>query len=255
MINASDLLTYSSHFATERHLEKDYLQTVLLNEIYAEFSTQLVFKGGTALQKLYGLNRFSEDLDFTYNGNAPEQDKEKLYLAIKRMKEQYPFEIHTEQSKQDSILIELKNIRGPLYPIKKSSHTIKIDISLRERPLLEPQLKIISPIYRDIKQFSIYAMNLDEILSEKVRAIFTRTKARDVYDLYFIIMQRGAKFDEKLINSKLAPQKLQFSKQDFMKRIEGITQKLWKEELSNTVRILPEYPDVVNYIVDTIKAA
>ena len=45
--------------------EKDYLQDLILFSIYSKIGKDLVFKGGTALYKLYSLNRFSGDLDFT----------------------------------------------------------------------------------------------------------------------------------------------------------------------------------------------
>ena len=48
--------------------EKDYLQHLFLRELYSTVGTELVFKGGTALQKAYGLHRFSRDLDFNLKG-------------------------------------------------------------------------------------------------------------------------------------------------------------------------------------------
>ncbi|EFD92374.1 MAG: hypothetical protein BJBARM5_0891 [Candidatus Parvarchaeum acidophilus ARMAN-5] len=68
MIDENQLLAGLPHFMDVRQLEKSYLQTLLLYELYARFEKSLVFKGGTALKFFYGLNRFSEDLDFTYNG-------------------------------------------------------------------------------------------------------------------------------------------------------------------------------------------
>src|SRR3989344_4624152 len=47
--------------------EKDYLQDMMLFSLYSNLGKELVFKGGTALYKMYKLNRFSEDLDFTLN--------------------------------------------------------------------------------------------------------------------------------------------------------------------------------------------
>ena len=43
--------------------EKHYIQTLVLRSIYAA-TNDLTFKGGTSLWFFYGLNRFSEDLDF-----------------------------------------------------------------------------------------------------------------------------------------------------------------------------------------------
>ncbi|MEK6848678.1 MAG: nucleotidyl transferase AbiEii/AbiGii toxin family protein, partial [Nanoarchaeota archaeon] len=48
----------------KEHIEKDYFQDKLLYSIYRQ-TNLLVFKGGTALYKLYNLPRFSEDLDFS----------------------------------------------------------------------------------------------------------------------------------------------------------------------------------------------
>lgn len=49
------------------HAEKDYLQHTFLLFLSRHSKNDLVFKGGTALQKAYSLNRFSIDLDFTLN--------------------------------------------------------------------------------------------------------------------------------------------------------------------------------------------
>jgi predicted nucleotidyltransferase component of viral defense system len=45
--------------------EKDYFQQIFLSILYGRFGKELIFKGGTALNKAYGLDCFSEDLDFT----------------------------------------------------------------------------------------------------------------------------------------------------------------------------------------------
>ena len=66
MIDEQTLIELSGRFRDSRQLERDYLLTLLLDEICSVFSNELVFKGGTALKYFYGLNRFSEDLDFSY---------------------------------------------------------------------------------------------------------------------------------------------------------------------------------------------
>ncbi len=66
MIDEKTLMQYSYKFQDIRQLEKDYLLALLLYEIYNEFDDELIFKGGTSLKYFYNLNRFSEDLDFSY---------------------------------------------------------------------------------------------------------------------------------------------------------------------------------------------
>jgi hypothetical protein len=251
MIDPDDLLKYRPHFITERQLEKDYLQTVLLNEIYLDFSSDLVFKGGTALQKIYGLDRFSDDLDFTYN--TATFDKTRMYNVLERVNQQYRFNIHEHVGENDSLTIELRNAHGPLFNRNNITHMIKLDISLREFTVLAPKLHYMLPIYPDIKQFSVYSMELDEILAEKVRAIYTRTKARDIYDLYFILDKGAGNFRKDLVNKKLSGYKIIFTYDSFIKRIKDVSEKLWKEELSSVLLNPPNYGAVVNYISKDIK--
>jgi len=47
------------------HVEKDYIQHIVLGSLSRNWSGYLVFKGGTALQKIGLVNRFSEVMDFT----------------------------------------------------------------------------------------------------------------------------------------------------------------------------------------------
>ncbi len=246
MIDANDLLLYKSSFVTIRHLEKDYLQTFFLNELYATFSSDLVFKGGTALQKLYGLGRFSEDLDFTFNGNGDYKDK--LAASLKRASRQYSFNLHEHPSESGSVTIEVRNIRGPLYVTYKTMNMLKLDISLRESMATEPQLKYLTPVYPDIKQFSLYVMSLDEILAEKIRAIYTRSKARDLYDVYFFMKHKNKKLVINLINKKLESENIKFSRGSFLDRINAIGSKLWREELSEVLVDLPDYRETIKFM-------
>ncbi|EQD44541.1 protein containing DUF1814, partial [mine drainage metagenome] len=73
MIDEKTLLSFLHFFQDERMLEKDYIINLMLKTISInKLSDFLVFKGGTALYLFYGLDRFSEDLDFTYTGSADE---------------------------------------------------------------------------------------------------------------------------------------------------------------------------------------
>lgn len=52
----------------KEHIEKDYFQEVILYNLFRK-TNEFIFKGGTALYKLYNLPRFSEDLDFSLNSS------------------------------------------------------------------------------------------------------------------------------------------------------------------------------------------
>ncbi|MFW6111033.1 MAG: nucleotidyl transferase AbiEii/AbiGii toxin family protein [Thermoproteota archaeon] len=53
-------------------IEQDYLETVVLKILYQR-TDNLVFKGDTCLRKFYGLDRYSQDLDFTVRQGVPEK--------------------------------------------------------------------------------------------------------------------------------------------------------------------------------------
>lgn len=58
---------------------------------------------------------------------------------------------------------------------------IELDLSFRENVILEPRIETIGRFLKEIPAFDVVVMREEEILAEKVRAIMTRTRARDVY--------------------------------------------------------------------------
>jgi len=94
MMSREDILAYARTQGIDPFMiENDYLQHIALTCIYSEFSNELVFKGDTALQKLYGLNRLSRDLDFNLiEGN----EEAKLSKAVKRISDYHTCRIATK---------------------------------------------------------------------------------------------------------------------------------------------------------------
>ncbi|MGB9758762.1 MAG: nucleotidyl transferase AbiEii/AbiGii toxin family protein [Thermoproteota archaeon] len=88
----------------------------------------------------------------------------------------------------------------------------------KRKVILEPIVKRIGWNHPELPAFDVIVMREEEILAEKVRAIFTRMRARDIYDVFFLI-QKGIKPNLELINEKLNYCGLSFSYQDFVKRL------------------------------------
>ncbi|MFT4313448.1 MAG: nucleotidyl transferase AbiEii/AbiGii toxin family protein [Candidatus Woesearchaeota archaeon] len=164
--------------------EKNYLHFLLLEIISKELPDKLVFKGGTALMICHNLNRFSEDLDFAAintDSNIIEKLKETLQKRIPTIE----FELLEKTPVSESLIVRFQ---GPLYTgTRQTTSKIEIDISFREKIETKTDMKrIISP-YPDIPTFFVQTMSLTEIFAEKIRAILTRNKARDVFDLEYLI--------------------------------------------------------------------
>ncbi|TRZ54802.1 nucleotidyl transferase AbiEii/AbiGii toxin family protein [archaeon] len=246
--------------------EKDYFLDLLLFSIYDEFGDILVLKGGTSLYKIYNLNRFSEDLDFTLNRRRFDADKfvKKISASIRLLEieskavvERYRNEINIRMSlkgplydgsarKTFSFSAEPKT-RSVFVP-KESLCLISLNISLRERVAKEAKKEMIIPHYREIPSFEVFAMDQQEIFAEKIRAIFTRNKPRDVYDLWFLL-KKGIKPDAGLINKKLRICRIKFSKNRLAKTMEE-KREFWKGDLKGLIiGELPDFEKIKEFIL------
>jgi predicted nucleotidyltransferase component of viral defense system len=224
--------------------EKDYYQNIVLFCVYKIYANEIIFKGGTALSKCYGLDRFSEDLDFTANSPfSTTKLKEQLNKFMK-------YEIIEKTIAGNNLKITL-NINGPLYNgIKHSTCKLILDISYRENVLKTPNIKKIISEY-EIPSFDVYVMTTEEIFSEKIRAIMTREKARDVYDLYFLIA-RKTEINKELINQKLKYYNETFSLNKFIEKLEN-KEKIWETELPQLIQNVPNFKEVKKEIISSVK--
>ncbi|MHA1611117.1 MAG: nucleotidyl transferase AbiEii/AbiGii toxin family protein [Promethearchaeota archaeon] len=182
------------------HMEKAYLQTIALQALYSKFD--FTFKGGTALMMFANLPRFSEDLDFTALDvkNIPLSTIEK---TIQDELANYGVLSQIDNQKQTDISMSFRiGAEGPLFESEKSRCYLKIEISFREQVILPTKKEYYQPIFPDILPFNISFMDLDEILAEKIRAVMSRSRARDIFDLWFLLI-KDVKIRMELVQSKL----------------------------------------------------
>lgn len=232
--------------------EKKYLLLLTLRSIASGYEDSLIFKGGTSLFLFYGLNRFSEDLDFTLTKDISFKE---LFAAVssdlKLIGIENEYKILSDNDTGFSARIKA---RGPLYMNDASSVFIKVDISKREKVVLKPEPKEINPEFNDILPFSVLLMDKREVLAEKIRAIITRQKARDVYDAYFLI-NAGTKIDLDLVNRKLSYYNIKFSMDEFIKKVKE-KESIWTADLKPfLIGELPAFSQVEKVIVSSFKTA
>lgn len=242
MLTRNDLMAYRDATGfNPGQIEKDYVQHLILMNLYRRIGNELTFKGGTALQKTYGLNRFSEDLDFTLTKNiklAPIVNKALTGMSI------FGCEATQKRTKEDRRSITFKvKAKGPLYEgSDKSLTSINLEVSKREEVLLPPVMNTVIPIYKDLPPYTVYTMNPSEIMAEKIRAIFVREKSRDIYDIYFLI-KKGVKTSIDIINRKLSYYSREFDEEELFKALKR-KEKIWKSELKQIVTTIPEFYEV-----------
>lgn len=246
MLNREELGRISRFTGMKLHQqEKHYIQTIILKSLYSKYN--LFFKGGTALMFVYGLNRFSEDLDFTLSSKT---SLKSLPEDIKRDLELSGIPSHIKKIKDDDVSFSLKiGAEGPLFTREIERCFIRIEISRREKVVLKPDTIFIDPPYADLLPFSLTIMKKDEILAEKIRAIITRERARDVYDAYFLI-KKDTRTTMDLINNKLSYYGKEFDLDEFI-HILHEKKTLWTPELRPIIiGELQEFEDAEKDVAD-----
>lgn len=229
--------------------EKDYLIDIVLLLISRNTKDELVFKGGTCLYKFHNLDRFSEDIDFSINKKL---DVGRLVQKIMSDLKLFGIEskIFKKRDAFDSILITLR-IKGPLYKgVPQGYSKIGIDINLKSSVELEPVTAFYTSLF-PLPGVSMLIMQEKEILAEKVMAIMTRGKARDVYDLWFLLKQ-GTDADINLVKKKLEYYKLDWDIREF-ERMLDMKKAVWKTELKPLVVMPPDFDEAKRVIVEKIK--
>ncbi len=204
--------------------EKQYIQNAILVSI-AEYP--LVFKGGTYLWFFHQLPRFSEDLDFTATQKLPEKIMENTLRTLDHFQIESIGKIMEGPVQGISFRIAAK---GPLYKGKQSTAYVYVEISLRENILLETIPLSLKNENYGFQTKIVNGMALEEVAAEKVRAIMTRDKPRDVFDLAFLIREKKIPFNEKLINQKMKYYHETFHPERFMQKAEE-KKKGWKREM------------------------
>ncbi len=244
MLTRRDLIAYKDITGFNLgQVEKDYLQNIVLLNFYRKIKDEIVFKGGTSLQKTYGLNRFSEDLDFSLK---TETNIEPILKHIITSLKIFGFLATKKKLKEDKLGNNYQiKIKGPLFNGTEQSYTfIKMEISKREKVIMPVEINTITPIYKDLPPYTLPSMNLEEVMAEKIRAIMTRDSARDVYDLWFL-SQKKIKTSTSLINIKLKYYKKIFDKEEFKKSVEN-KEKIWDQEMKQLIPILISFNKVKN---------
>lgn len=232
------------------HLEKAYLQTIALQALYTKF--YFTFKGGTALMMCAYLPRFSEDLDFT----VPKAKTVPLDLITKTIQEEFinfgiPSKVDNQKETEISMSFRI-GAEGPLFESEKSRCYLKIEISSREQVLLPTRKEYHQPIFPDILPFNISFMDLHEILAEKIRAVMSRRRARDIFDLWFLLI-KDVEIKLELVQSKLDYYHIEWDQDDFLERL-NFPQKKWMRIIQPIVwQSVPPYNQITAQISEIIK--
>ncbi len=237
----------------DTQIEKDYILTWILTGVAANevLSKALAFKGGTVLKKFYFKDyRYSEDLDFTLVddniSNEAIQDAFKVVFQYVREEANIPLAM------EDFGIHETGNINfyityvGPLGGVGANKR-VKVDISRTEKLCFKLENRPMFESYTDQEDCMVQCYSLDEVMTEKMRSLLSRTQPRDYYDLWYLSEEEGMEmadhryeFEVKARHKGLDPDSLQ-------EKLEGkvaVFRSRWESSMKDQIAELPPFDQV-----------
>ena len=214
--------------------EKDYLQNIFLFNLF-KVSREFVFKGGTCLKIAYNYMRFSEDLDFN-SELEPRQIQKTVAVVLKSFELLgIKHEFIEEKLFENAYTSRIRFYSSFYTGSAESTNSIQLDIGKRDEVVLKPRWIQVNSPYADIPKFFVLAMDEEEILAEKIRALVMRGKPRDLFDLW-AMTSAGVEVREELIDKKLSSKKIEIKLPE---------EKLYERDLRNMLSVVPPYQQVI----------
>ncbi len=235
-------------------VEKDYFLTLLLEGIAADqtLGNAMVFKGGTALRKIYFQNyRYSEDLDFTLLQPVSEAEfTTGLESVFAYLKKQHNADFSIKSLYKRNWFADAK---VQYLGLKGQKNTITIDVSGDETVVETPKKRrVFNPYYE--KQFKIPAYSLEEITAEKLRALLQRTRVRDYYDCWHLLCKAkpapGLKKTREIFDKKLEYKGIKFKGivEMFSPGKIRAAEAYYQAQLGHQVSSLPAFAELVKQL-------
>ena len=202
-------------------LKEVYQEIALLGLYRGGFFQKAAFYGGTALRIVHGLDRFSEDMDFTLLSKDPGFDIETYFpyvidefealgikMTLRKKAKSQESDIESAFLKNDTSIHtlnieidDLSNILGGVHGAKK----LKIKFEVDTNPPLKFQTEAHTLLLPTT--FNIITMTLPNLYAGKLHAVLfrnwkKRVKGRDWYDFEWYV-KRGVKVNLEHLQERM----------------------------------------------------
>ncbi len=173
---------------TVEQVEQDLVLSRLIVEIANDdyLGDELVFRGGTCLHKLHAPEpfRYSEDLDYVRSTGGGIRE---LTRAVTRIGDRLGMEVRTRITEHPKMFLRAPHETGG------GQMRVKIEVNTFERSPASPPIRI--PFHVESSWFrgggEVLTFTLPEVVATKIRALFQRSKGRDLFDLWLAITKLG----------------------------------------------------------------
>lgn len=234
-------------------IERDYAQNWLLKSLS---SLPLVLKGGTGIRKVYiGDYRFSDDLDFTLLEDI-ERDELKNIIknAIAMAREESGINFSNDIETQENENGFEVSVYFQIMQKGESKTKIKIDITKKanEKILLPLSVRRIIHPYSDTLKGEIKVYTLEEILAEKIRSLFQRTRPRDLYDVWYLWNRVEKNVVFEILPEKFRAKNVEMNIKDFEQRKDDF-KNAWESSLRHQLKTLPDFEDAFSTVLGEVE--
>lgn len=196
MIDNASILTWNEQVPWEDHakVEQDLLICRCLVAIYSDefLASQLAFRGGTALHKLYlsPQPRYSEDIDLVQIHPGPIKN---ILYRLGEVLDFMPDRVTKPKRYNNTMLFRMESEIPPTVPIR-----LKVEINCYEHfdvlGLVKRPFLVENSWFTGQAELTTYQFN--ELLGTKLRALYQRKKGRDLFDLYVALTEGQCNADE-----------------------------------------------------------
>lgn len=170
---------------------REYVQSRVLGALQeAGAFIPLAFMGGTALRFLFGVARYSEDLDFTLEREAETFSFTDILSRVVRALESEGYEVTAKVNERAVVSKAMLGFPGLLADAGLSRHSaqlLRIRFEVDTNPPLGAGLEV--SVVGRYGPFRIQHHDLPSLFAGKIAAVLAReyTKGRDLYDLIWYL--------------------------------------------------------------------
>jgi predicted nucleotidyltransferase component of viral defense system len=204
---------------TPAQVEQDLIISRALVDLYNEphISKAMVFRGGTALNKLFlkPPSRYSEDIDFVQRNVEPIGQ---TIDAIRAVLQPWLGDPKWKLTSRSAKLIY------KYEAINKLPAKLKIEINTTEHfqvlPIRLEAFNVQSDWWSG--KADIVTYEIDELMASKLRALYQRRKGRDLFDLWFVTQNNLVNIDRvfEIFKKYCVNDDYHFSRDEFLKNLE-----------------------------------
>lgn len=196
MINRAAIIEWSAQvpWKDNAQVEQDLLISRALVDIFSDkfLASQLAFRGGTALHKLYlsPQPRYSEDIDLVQITAGPIKP---IMYRLGEVLEWMPNRVTKQKRYNNTMLFRMESEIPPIIQLR-----LKLEINCFEH---FTQMGLVKYPFRVDNQWfegkcELTTYHLEELLGTKLRALYQRKKGRDLFDLYVALTQKNPNLDD-----------------------------------------------------------